>query len=171
MLRNSIIAVVFLISGCASKPLYVTYVSDPPGAVLYEDATGTRFGYTPVTLNYQVSDDEREQGYKRLSGTTVKWISGASANYKYIDADINRFGYNQTVTFKRPDDAPGREADERFAFDLGNQRNQAEMQRQQNKPAPYQLPAPYQIPIESIYPKTTTSTCGWVGNQWICRTR
>lgn len=181
MCRFCVITIVLLVSGCAQQ-LAVTYYSDPPGAVLYETPTNTRFGYTPFTLYYKVSDAERKEGRKRLYGTTVKWISGASASYSYIDADLNRFGYNQSVRFTRPDNVPGREADERFAFDLSNQRTQQQYQNRQLNLQKQQVdlqkkqleeqkkqnqPEPYQAPI----PRTTTSRCGWEFGEWVCRTQ
>lgn len=126
-------AFVFLVSiiasGCASRTLTVTYQSDPPGAVLYEDETGTRFGYMPYVVNYQVTDLNRNQGRMLLKGTSAKWISGASATYREINIDLNQYGYNQIVTFRRPNDFSGREIDERFAFDMQNQRAQQQQQQ------------------------------------------
>jgi len=57
-----------LLSGCASY-LNVTYDSDPQGAVLYHGQQ--KFGYTPYTLRYKVSDEDIKRGYMILSGTSV----------------------------------------------------------------------------------------------------
>ena len=173
MKRLFFILIALLVSGCASQRLAVTYYSDPPGAVLYENQTNTRFGYTPFTLYYNVSDDDRKQGRTRLSGTTVRWLSGASASYSYIDADLTRFGYKQSVTYRRPENVPGREIDEKFAFDLSNQRAQQNYQNQQLNLQREQLEEQkkknQQTQIQ--VPPSTTSVCGWELGSWICRTQ
>ena len=126
---------VFLISGCASPPLAVTYYSNPPGAVIYDSVTGVRHGYTPVTLNYTVAKEERQRGYKTINGTTAKWTSGASASGRdMVNLDLNRYGFNQQITFQRPDDASGLGEDMKFASDLNNQRMQ-QLQLQQQRQA------------------------------------
>lgn len=113
-----------LLSGCASN-LKITYDSDPPGAVLYQGQQ--KFGYTPYTLSYQVSDEDKKRGYKILSGTTVRWYSGATSEVKYLKADLNQYGLSQHFTFQRPSGIPGREEDIRFSLEL--ERTRA-MQRQ-----------------------------------------
>lgn len=113
-----------LLAGCAST-LRVTYDSDPSGAVLYQGQQ--KFGYTPYTLTYQVSKEDKNQGYKTLAGTSVRWASGATAEVKSLTADLNRYGLSQTFTFQRPDGIPGREKDAQFSLEL--ERTRA-MQRQ-----------------------------------------
>jgi hypothetical protein len=124
-----------LVTGC-STTLNVTYSSDPPGAVLYQGEQ--RFGYTPTTLRYQVSEEDRKRGYALLQGTSVRWASGASANISSLRADF-RIGLNQQFNFNRPDNYPGRETDVRFAIELERlaiMRRQAQAQEDQ---ALYQL--------------------------------
>jgi hypothetical protein len=104
-----------LLSGCAGT-LNVTYDSDPPGAVLYQGQQ--RVGYTPYTLRYQVSDEEKTRGYKVLAGTSARWMSGAVAEVSSLEVDLKRYGYSPRYTFRRPADVPGREADERFSLEL-----------------------------------------------------
>jgi hypothetical protein len=120
---------VFLIAGCAtpkySMYMQVTYDSDPSGAVLYQGQQ--KFGYTPYTLRYQVSEEEKQQGYKILDGTSVRWASGATAEISSLNADLSRYGASQTFTFQRPDDVPGRQSDVRFSLELDRTRA---MQRQ-----------------------------------------
>lgn len=113
-----------LLSGCASQ-LQLTYHSDPAGAVLYSQ--GQRVGYTPKTLYYQVSDEDKKRGFLILANTRVQWASGATAEAKSVRADISRYGLSQQMTFQRPTGVPGREADTRFALEL--ERTRA-MQRQ-----------------------------------------
>lgn len=103
-----------LMSGCANT-LMVTYISDPPSATLY--ANNTNFGYTPVTLKYQVTEEERKIGRLNIQGPSVQWASGAKASVPSINVDLN-IGYNQQFTFNRPADHPNREEDVRFALEL-----------------------------------------------------
>jgi len=119
-----------LVSGCASS-LKVTYLSDPPGAALYSN--NQNFGYTPKTLEYQISEENRKQGYVILRGTSVRWASGAQANVPSLRANLS-IGYNQQFKFNRPENYPGREADVRFALELERlaiMRRQAQAQEDQ----------------------------------------
>jgi hypothetical protein len=124
-------AIALLTWGCASKQLAVTYHSDPPGAALYQG--DHNFGPTPRTLYYQLTDYDRQAGYKLLQGTAVRWVSGAKAGVSSLRADL-RNGTNQVFTFRRPDNAPGYDIDANFALQLERNRilaEQAEAQRQQ----------------------------------------
>lgn len=109
-----LIVTLLVLNGCAGS-LSVTYHSDPPGAVLYEGQK--QFGHTPVTLNYQIREEDRKRGYMMLQGPTVRWASGASASIRSIKADLST-GTNKQFTFMRPDNVPGRDADVRFALEL-----------------------------------------------------
>lgn len=123
-------ALLGLLSGCAST-LNVTYHSDPSGAVIYSD--NQRIGYTPVALEYKVTDEDRKRGYMILQGTSVRWPSGAFANISSLRADLKN-GSLQQFTFNRPDNYPGREADVRFALELEKiniMRRQAQAQEYQ----------------------------------------
>lgn len=134
--QTGILAIlVVLISGCAST-LNVSYYSDPPGAVLYQE--NQRFGYTPTTLRYQITEEDRKRGYAILRGTSVRWASGASANISSLRANLST-GLTQQFTFNRPENYPGREGDIRFALELEKlaiMRRQAQAQEDQ---AFYQL--------------------------------
>jgi len=126
-----LLALVSMLGACASS-LKVTYQSDPPGAALYQGAQ--MFGYTPYTLEYQVSDEDRKRGGKLLQGTTVKWASGASAQVSSLNADFSKFGLNQSFTFQRPDSYPGRDIDMQFSLklqELAIMRQQANAQQNQ----------------------------------------
>lgn len=120
-----------LLVGCASN-LKVTFDSDPPGAALYQGQQ--RFGYTPFILQYTVSKEDKERGYKVLAGTSVRWASGATAEENSLTADLKRYGYSQQFTFQRPENVPGRETDERFSLELNRTRaieRQASAQEEQ----------------------------------------
>jgi hypothetical protein len=115
---------VALLSGCATN-LRVTYDSDPPGAVLYQGQQ--KMGYTPYTLSYRVTDEDKARGYKNIAGTSVRWASGATAEIKSLRADLNQYGLFQRFNFERPVGAPGSDIDARFSLEL--ERTRA-MQRQ-----------------------------------------
>jgi len=119
------------ISGCSLNMLNVSYFSDPPGATLYQD--NQRFGFTPILLRYQITEEDRKRGYSVLRGTSVVWASGATANIKSLRADLS-IGQNLQFTFRRPADHPGMEADVKFALELERlaiMRRQAEAQEAQ----------------------------------------
>lgn len=154
--RFAILALCAMLGACASS-LEVTYQSDPPGAALYQ--AGQMRGYTPYTLQYQVSDDDRRRGTKLLQGTSVRWASGASANVPNLTANLIQFGLSQQFTFQRSD-VPGRETDMQFALELQKlaiMRQQAQAQQDQ---AFYQL---LQATKPVVRP-TTNCTSTVIGN-------
>ena len=106
--------IMFLIIGCASN-LRVTYYSDPPGALLYQGEQ--RWDYTPFTLQYKITEENKRLGYVVLRGTQVRWASGASASIEGLRAYLN-VGRNQQFTFIRPQNFPGREIDIQFVLEL-----------------------------------------------------
>jgi hypothetical protein len=117
-----------LATGC-STVLKVTYVSDPPGAALYQGAQ--MVGYAPLTLEYPVTEEDKRAGVKRLQGTSVKWASGASASVDVLTADLRLLGMEQSFTFQRPNSFPGRDIDMRFALELERLNLQRQAQQQQ----------------------------------------
>ena len=156
-LARLVVLVASVMLGACASNLKVTYQSDPPGAALYQG--GQLMGYTPYTLQYQVTDDDRKRGTKLLQGTSVKWASGASANVPSLTANINQFGFSQQFTFQRPD-IPGRETDMQFALELQKlaiMRQQAQAQQDQ---AFYQL---LQATKPVVRP-TTNCTSTVIGN-------
>ncbi|MDR0775147.1 MAG: hypothetical protein LBE81_00710 [Azonexus sp.] len=131
MIRILSVIAALLFSGCASQ-LSVTYNSDPPGAVLYQG--GQRIGYTPYTLYYDVSKEDKKRGFMDIAGTRVQWASGATAGITSLRADFARYGLSQQFTFNRPDGVLGRETDVRFSLELERTRamqEQATAQRRQ----------------------------------------
>lgn len=109
-----LITTVILITGCANT-LRVTYRSDPNGATVYEERK--RVGITPVTTTYRLTEEDKKRGYLRIGGVRALWPSGASAELSSMTADL-RNGRRQEMTFIRPEDFPGREADIRFELEL-----------------------------------------------------
>lgn len=173
--RQSVLLAGFLavatLAGCATT-LNVTYYSDPPGAVLYEGQT--RIGYTPQTLTYKLSSEDRKRGMVMLRGTKVLWASGASAEIPQITADFRQHGRNQQFTFLRPDGVPGREIDVRFALELERleimrrqasaQERQAEAQRRQAEAQRRQAEALEAQLFRSQIPSRTNCTSTINGN-------
>lgn len=158
MIRIISLVAVLLLSGCASQ-LSVTYYSDPPGAVFYSG--GQRMGYTPQTLYYDVSDETKKRGFMNLNGTKVQWASGATAETKSLNADLKKFGFSQSYTFKRPDGIPGRETDARFALELDRTRamqRQAAAQEEQAAAQHRQAAAQEERAAAASRPKNCTST-------------
>ena len=135
-MKRALIAVCMLvISGCATN-LQVTYLSDPPGATLYEN--GRAVGTAPRTLVYSVSKEDKARGYMSLTGITARWVSGASASISSLTANLSQ-GLRQSYSFQRPD-VPGSDVDANYALQL--QRNaileeQAAAQRSQAAAAAY----------------------------------
>lgn len=136
--RYMALALTFLLGGCAnpyappgpvSQPqniLNVTYVTDPPGAVIYSG--GNRMGYAPLLLQYTLTSDNLKQGVVVTKPITANWISGASTsvNNSNLQFKISN-GLNWTSTINRPADVPGRDKDEQFALQV-----QAQKQQEQN---------------------------------------
>jgi hypothetical protein len=155
-----------LASGCAST-LQVTYTSEPSGAALYQG--NTHMGTTPMTLNYQLTEEDKKSGSKNLQGTSVRWVSGASASITYLTADL-RIGRNQTFSFRRPDGVPGYDVDANYALQL--QRNaimmlqtaaqfqQAEAARQQAEQTQLLRQQQQQLYV----PRQTNCTSNLIGN-------
>ena len=167
ILRALCLVAVVLASGCATS-LRVTYTSEPIGAALYE---GDRhMGTTPMTLAYPVSEEDKKIGRKRLRGTSVRWISGATASVSYLNADF-RNGYGQVFHFRRPDGVPGYDVDANYALQL--QRNaimlyqattQAEAARQAEATRRRQLQLQQQQMLMQQAPRPTNCTSQVIGN-------
>jgi hypothetical protein len=130
-------------SGCASR-IQVDYLSDPPGATLYEE--GRPIGVTPVSLYYAPDASFKNGSCQRAKGTSVVWASGVRAEISFLELCPN-VGWTQHYWFRRPD-VPGRDVDMNFALQMqrnGIMQQQAAAQALSNmRPplTPYQLPAP-----------------------------
>ena len=114
-MRRTVLAVVLAAaatSGCASS-VYITYHSDPEGAMVYVNSAQQFAGYTPVRLIYDhpaFADD----ACAYLRGVKVRWASGASAAVPSLIACPTK-GRNQQLVFHRPPEAPGAAIDAQFA--------------------------------------------------------
>lgn len=103
-------------AGCAPV-LFVTYHSDPEGAMLYANSNKQLFGYAPFTLKYRATRlfvSGRE--CMKLQGALVRWASGAEASIAELMACPGD-GRNQQFVFVRPD-VDGRDIDAQFAMQM-----------------------------------------------------
>lgn len=103
-----------VISGC-TPTLSITYKSEPSSATLFQN--NQNFGYTPVTLYYQVTPEEIRRGYKIVEEINVRWASGATAFREKQKIYLSQ-GYNQEFTFLRPSEIPGIETDVNFTLEI-----------------------------------------------------
>lgn len=116
-----------LLSAC-STTLSMTYTCDPAGASLYEG--NSKLGVCPLTVQYPITQQDRQRGYVLAEGISAVWISGASFSIPYLRADL-RNGTNQQFTFERPRGIPGYATDARYALQL--QRNAILVQQEKNQ--------------------------------------
>lgn len=115
-----LIVVGLMMTGCASyNTLTMTYLSDPPGATIYQVEDDRNFGRTPAVVEYQLSPEYIKEGYVYLKEIRAIWESGAAVQ----TYDFGRYistGRTGTYTFVRPDQAAGRDIDLRFAREHRN---------------------------------------------------
>ena len=83
-------------------------------------------GTTPMTLVYQLSPQDREEGTKELLGTSVIWASGARASVPNFSLPAKPGEYQHT--FGRPEH-PGLQTDLEIEARLSTEK---EMRRQAN---------------------------------------
>ena len=113
------LAAPFLLCGCVSspQPLQITYISDPPGALVV-DSAGKAWGRAPVTLAYTDALMPLRQGQCVYPWPiTMHWPSGAQQTMKPVACPGD--GRNQQLVIDRPKDAPGIDLDVRFAAEIG----------------------------------------------------
>lgn len=126
-----VLTMLLLLSGCATR-LKVTYKSSPPGADIYEG--NTHFGKTPLTLEYQVTEEIKKAGKLKTKPITAVWVSGAKSSLSEgleIDVKENRYW---SYTFQRPQSHPNSQMD--ITYGQNHERNmilreQHEIQQQQ----------------------------------------
>jgi len=138
-----------LTAACASMPgrrasVRVTYLSDPPGAAVYEG--GKQWGRAPVTLIYHPPGRFTE--CLRLNPVTLRWVSGAEATVDALDA-CPAAGRDQQFTMFRPKGVEGLELDVQYAIAL--------LQPAAARPSAEPPPAPITMP------RNCTTTV--IGNQ------
>lgn len=101
--------------GACSTHVHVVYQSDPPGAAVYQG--GQLLGNAPVAVPYQLTDADRQHGYKVIDAVSVKWDSGAETGIPGLNADLKHLNLNQQYTFQRPN-VPGLDTDMKKAEGL-----------------------------------------------------
>lgn len=115
-----------LLSGCST---YITVTSEPEGARITDPSGTVNYGIAPVSVEYDTSELEGQQGM--VPGFKATWVSGATAETEnpFIITDLK---YGANVLLKRPANAPGLEKDLEFALKRAQQRaKQAEAERDQ----------------------------------------
>jgi hypothetical protein len=132
------------------KTLYVTFHSDPEGAMVYANEGEQLAGYAPVRLKYTPTEQLRAgKGCMTLQPVKVRWASGATASIATLQASPAQGG-EQQFSFVRPD-LPGRELDVQFA--IARIQNTALVAAAQAQ----------SLPVPVYTPKHCTSTL--IGNQ------
>ncbi len=139
-----IISIIIATTGCSSdsiktdslKPdksmLGVVFDSNPRGALIVCD--GRSSGYTPATLSFTYTKEEKVSGQGFIPSCSLKWISGATVNIKETKIATTNYGLSFSATengykkgldgvIQRPD-ITGYEKDAEFAFKTETAREQ-----------------------------------------------
>ncbi|MDI4632873.1 hypothetical protein J7U46_07415 [Pelomonas sp. V22] len=114
VIRLALLALCSTLGACATH-VHVAYLSDPPGAAVYQG--GQLLGNAPVTVPYQLTDADRKNGYKIIDPVSVKWESGAEASIPGLNANLMQVDQTQQYVFLRPN-VPGLETDLKKAESL-----------------------------------------------------
>ncbi len=118
-----LVLVAIFLSGCATK-VSVTYITSPSGAEIYSN--GIAYGKAPLTLQYDIIEDDRKNGNVKAASISAVWISGASVQTGNQEFDINTStSWNKTIS--RPYNFPNRDKDYYF----GQQHEQLLLQQRQ----------------------------------------
>ena len=136
-----------LLSGCANT-IQVTYLSDPPGAALYQG--GQRIGYTPYSRQYPLTDDDAMQGSKYVEGVRVVWASGAAAEVRKLDVDL-KAGRSNSFMFVRPE-VGGRDTDLRIAAEMRTVRSKGIQDAVQQNAALFQVQTGLRPDVNAVRP-------------------
>lgn len=118
----------FFIYGCAKpEPVFsetpkypITYDSFPQGGSVI--CNGTNYGYTPVTLQYTLTEENQKYGAINTSKCKVIWSTGVSADYSST-WNLVEFPNGVKQTLQRPNVA-GFEIDSNFALKVQQMKNQ-----------------------------------------------
>ena len=93
------LCLLLLLVGCAGNGGVVRFHSMPEGAILFGD--GKRYGQTPLTIPYDITEEEKQQGFFVVNDIKVRWSSGAELRIDTIKFPATPGG-SQTYTFERP---------------------------------------------------------------------
>jgi len=94
-----ILCLLLLLVGCAGNGGVVRFHSMPEGAIFFGD--GQRYGQTPLTTPYDITEEEKRQGFFVINDIKVRWSSGAELRINTIKFPATPDG-SQTYTFERP---------------------------------------------------------------------
>jgi hypothetical protein len=108
-----------LLASCASN-YGVTYDSEPRGASLI--CGGINQGYTPTTLYYKLSEENKKSGTLNTVPCHAIWISGASDNFS-SSFSLSQFPNGVMNTLQRPN-VEGYTQDAQFALQVENMKTQ-----------------------------------------------
>jgi hypothetical protein len=170
-IRLVFILVIFgIFSGCARIP--VTYLSDPPGAMIYEESRG-QLGNAPVRVYYTPTDQDKQRGYMYINPVTARWISGVEIGGAPSTLPID--GVGKTYVFKRPNE-PGLELDLQADYQRKQLQLQQQQVRQQQQYMDQKLQQQQQqnqllqqqnnqLNLNQNTPRNCNSQ--WIGNQWV----
>jgi hypothetical protein len=137
MMKNTKLLIVgslgaLILTGCSSK-YPITYNSTPQGASVV--CNGINQGYTPTTLYYEPSENQKELGSMKTVPCTAYWMSGAKKDFGNT-WDLNKFPDGVMQTLQRPN-VEGYEKDAQFALQVQNIKYQ-QRQAQAAEEAAYQ---------------------------------
>lgn len=153
-----------ILSGCSSNQYAVTYATDPSGAQLY--CNGKAYGYTPVTLYYTLSKENKEKGTLNTAPCGVRWASGATAqaNNRF---NLNQFPKGVQTTMSRPN-VGGYAVDAEFALKV----QQFKHQQAQDAAAAQQrtMDSINNLNRQLRDNRTKTTTCTEVYGSVVCTT-
>lgn len=113
------VAVVSMLSGCATTNVALTVQSEPEGAYITDVESGQGYGIAPVTINYSLSGMIKSpDGCYHLVGVHAQWVSGAQAGYEAL----SYCGGGTSYTISRNPSDPGLDQDLQFAAQLAQTR-------------------------------------------------
>lgn len=98
------------LSAARRHKITVTLHSEPEGAQVLMNDARTPVGSTPLDLKYEITGD-----CARMQGTGVRWASGATAEFKFIDL-CAKVGKHQQLILTRPPDVEGYAIDLQVAY-------------------------------------------------------
>lgn len=147
----AILLAAMLLTGCANT-YKVQYNTEPMGASII--CGGSNEGYSPVTLEYSLNEENKEKGFFKTVPCTAVWSSGVKKNFGNT-WDIVKFPGGVMSTLTRPN-SPGYSQDADFAFKIQQmRRQQAQAQAEANTRALNDL----NRAIRDATPKTTNTNC------------
>jgi len=115
----------FALTGCASQAL-LTVRSQPEGAFITENGTGTSYGAAPVAVVYNkaaLRPHADSNGCYLVKGFQAHWVSGVVSQLPLVRLCGSATG-NYTIQFNRDPSAPGLDKDLQFALQIQTLRAQ-----------------------------------------------